>query len=96
MATSSAWPLSEAGLPGVPRSFGGRRAEVKSLFSVLRTKFYFELHIIFEISLREISKMMCSSKQYFAACGGKILFGRRHLFSDFAKRNQKKDVSVQI
>ena len=40
----------------------------------LRTKLYFERHIIFEISLREISKMMCLSKQYSAAVGGKRLF----------------------
>jgi len=35
-------------------------------------------------------------KKVFAACGGKIFFGWRHLFPDFAKQNQEKDVSIQI
>jgi hypothetical protein len=30
-----------------------------------------------------------------AACGGEIFFGWRHLFPDFAKQNQEKDVSIQ-
>ena len=64
----------------------------------LRAKLYFERHIIFEISLCEISKMMCLSKQCSAACGGRtlhqIIFGWRHLFLDFASQNQEKDVSI--
>ena len=40
----------------------------------LRAKLYFERDIIFEISLREISKMMSLSKKYSAAEGGKRLF----------------------
>ena len=40
----------------------------------LRAKLYFDRHIIFEISLREISKMMCLSKYYSAAEGGKRHF----------------------
>ena len=35
---------------------------VKSTFMALRTKLSFDRHIIFEISLREISKIMCLSK----------------------------------
>jgi hypothetical protein len=35
-------------------------------------------------------------KKFFAAFGGKIFFGWRHLFPDFAKQNQEKDVSIQI
>jgi len=35
-------------------------------------------------------------KKYFAAYGGKIFFGWRHLFPDFASQNQEKDVSIQI
>ena len=35
-------------------------------------------------------------KKSFAACGGKIFFGWKHHFSDFALRNQKNDVSIQI
>ncbi|MFZ4427101.1 MAG: hypothetical protein ACOYOO_08080 [Saprospiraceae bacterium] len=38
------------------------RGCVKSLFTALRAKLSFDRHIIFEISLREISKMMCLSK----------------------------------
>jgi len=35
-------------------------------------------------------------KKVFAACGGEILFLWRHLFPDFAKQNQEKDVSIKI
>jgi hypothetical protein len=35
-------------------------------------------------------------KKVFAACGGEIFFGWRHLFPDFASQNQGKDVSIQI
>jgi hypothetical protein len=35
-------------------------------------------------------------KKVFAACGGEIFFGWRHLFPDFASQNQEKDVSIQI
>ena len=35
-------------------------------------------------------------KMSFAACGGKIFFGCRRLFPDFAKQNQEKDVCIQI
>ena len=45
----------------------------------LRAKLYFERHIIFEISRSEISKMMCLSKQYSAAEGGKNLFTQPHI-----------------
>jgi len=34
-------------------------------------------------------------KKVFAACGGEIFFGWRHLFPDFALQNQEKDVSIQ-
>jgi hypothetical protein len=37
-------------------------------------KYYFERHIIFEISLREISKMMCLSKDNLARSALKNLF----------------------
>ena len=40
----------------------------------LRAKLCFVRHIIFMISLREIMKMMCLTKEYSAAEGGKILF----------------------
>ena len=50
------------------------RGCVKRFFTALRAELYFERHIIFEISLREISKMMCLSKEYSAACGGRIFF----------------------
>jgi hypothetical protein len=40
----------------------------------LRAKLYFLRHIIFEISLREISKMMCLKRAYSAAAGGKRTF----------------------
>jgi hypothetical protein len=39
----------------------------------LRTKLYFDIHIIFAISLREIAKMMCISREHSAAEGGKSL-----------------------
>jgi hypothetical protein len=35
-------------------------------------------------------------KKSFAACGGEIFFGWRHLLPDFASQNQVKDVSIQI
>jgi hypothetical protein len=35
------------------------RGCAKSLFTALRAELSFDRHIIFEISLREISKMMC-------------------------------------
>ena len=47
---------------------------VKRFFTALYAKWSFERYIIFEISRSEISKMMCLSKQYFAACGDKRLF----------------------
>ncbi len=56
------------------------RSEIMKNTSVLNlnlarsAKLYFDRHIIFEISRSEISKMMCLSKQYFAAAGGKRLF----------------------
>ena len=34
-------------------------------------------------------------KKVFHGASRKIKFGWRHLFSDFALRNQKKDVSIQ-
>ena len=45
----------------------------------LRAKLYSERHIIFTISLREIVKMMCLSKEYSAAVGGKNLFTQPHI-----------------
>ena len=39
---------------------------VKSLLPPAAAEYYFERHIIFEISLREISKMMCLSKDNLA------------------------------
>jgi hypothetical protein len=38
------------------------RVKVNNLLPPAAAKDYFEGHIIFEISLREISKMMCPSK----------------------------------
>jgi len=35
-------------------------------------------------------------KKVFAACGGRIFFGWRLVFHDFAKRNHEKQVSIQI
>jgi hypothetical protein len=54
----------------------------KSILPPAAAEYCFERHIIFEISLREISKMMCLSKYNLArsaikrlfACGGRILF----------------------
>ena len=40
----------------------------------LRAKLYFERQMIFMISLREIMKIICLSKEYSAAVGGKRLF----------------------
>jgi len=53
---------------------------VKSPFTALRAKLFFE--------------GLC--KKVFAACGGEIFFGWRHVFPDFAKQNQEKHVSIQI
>ena len=39
----------------------------------LRAELYFVRHIIFTISLREIVKMMCLTKEYSAAEGGRRL-----------------------
>jgi hypothetical protein len=47
---------------------------VKRFFTALRAEFYFERHVIFTISLREIVKMTCRSEEYSAAAGGKRLF----------------------
>jgi hypothetical protein len=66
-------------------------------------KFSFKTHVFFMILLRKIMKNtwvlnfnlgLC--KKVFAACGGEIFFGWRHLFPDFASQNQEKDVSIQI
>jgi hypothetical protein len=46
---------------------------VKRFFTALRAEFYFERHVIFTISLREIVKMTCRSEEYSAAAGGKNL-----------------------
>ncbi|MEY4135264.1 MAG: hypothetical protein RL386_1614, partial [Bacteroidota bacterium] len=35
-------------------------------------------------------------KRPFAASGGKIFFGWRHLLLDFAPQNQEEDASIQI
>jgi len=35
-------------------------------------------------------------KKVFAAFGGRIFFGWRLVFHDFAKRNHEKQVSIQI
>jgi hypothetical protein len=43
---------------------------------------------------RQILLGLC--KKVFAACGGEMFFGWRHLFPDFASQNQEKDVSIQI
>jgi hypothetical protein len=45
----------------------------KIFFIALRAEFYFERHVIFTISLREIVKMTCRSEEYSAAAGGKNL-----------------------
>jgi hypothetical protein len=44
----------------------------------IRSKLYFERHVIFEISLSEISKMTCLKREYSAAKGGKLLFSQPH------------------
>ena len=49
-------------------------------------EYYFERHIIFEISLREISKMMCLSKDNLARSAVKILFTQPQNMG-FVKRN---------
>jgi hypothetical protein len=41
-------------------------------------------------------KSMGLCKKVFAACGGEIFFGWRHLFPDFASQKQEKDASIQI
>ncbi|MEY4135802.1 MAG: hypothetical protein RL386_2152 [Bacteroidota bacterium] len=51
-----------------------KRGGVKSLFVALRAELCFERHVIFTISLREIVKMTCLSKEYSAAEGGIRLF----------------------
>ena len=38
---------------------------MKRFFQALRAKFYFERHVIFTISLREIVKMTCRSEEYW-------------------------------
>jgi hypothetical protein len=64
------------------------RGCVKRLFTALRAEFYFERHVIFTISLREIVKMTCRSEEYSAAAGGKRLFTQpQTLFG--AKRHEK-------
>jgi hypothetical protein len=45
----------------------------KRLFVALRAELYFEIRIIFAISLREIAKMMRISRENSAAAGGKNL-----------------------
>jgi hypothetical protein len=47
---------------------------VKSHLPPAAAEYYFERHIIFEISLREISKMMCLSKDNLARSAIKIFF----------------------
>ncbi|MFZ4428374.1 MAG: hypothetical protein ACOYOO_14545, partial [Saprospiraceae bacterium] len=47
---------------------------VKRFFTALRAELYFERHVIFTISLREIVKMTCRSEENSAAAGGKRLF----------------------
>jgi hypothetical protein len=47
---------------------------VKNNLPPSAAKYYFERHIIFEISLREISKMMCLSKDNLARSAMKNLF----------------------
>ena len=71
---------------------------MKSIFTALRAELYFVRHIIFTISLREIVKIMCLTKEYSAAAGGKNLFTQplsKHIiifsrasFIDFAEQNQ--------
>jgi hypothetical protein len=46
----------------------------KRLFTALRAELYFEIRVIFTISLREIVKMTRISEEYSAAAGGKNLF----------------------
>ena len=47
---------------------------MKSLLLALRAKLYFEIHLTFAISLREIVKMRRMSEEHSAAAGGKRLF----------------------
>jgi hypothetical protein len=56
---------------------------VKSLLPTTAAEYSFETDV-----------RLC--KKVFAACGGEIFFGWRHLFPDFASQNQEKDVSIQI
>jgi hypothetical protein len=50
------------------------RGCVKRFLPPAAAEYYIERHIIFEISLREISKMMCRSKDYLARSAVKNLF----------------------
>jgi hypothetical protein len=47
---------------------------VKRFFTALRAELCFDRHVIFAISLREIAKMTCLSKEYSAAAGSENLF----------------------
>jgi hypothetical protein len=53
-----------------------KRGCVKRFLPPAAAKYYFERHIIFEISLREISKMMCLSKDNLARSATKRLFNQ--------------------
>ena len=59
---------------------------VKSLLPPSAAEYYFERHMIFEISLREISKIMCLSKDNLARSAVKILFTQPQNMG-FVKRN---------
>jgi len=53
---------------------------VKSLLPPAAAEYYFERHIIFEISRSEISKMMCLSKDNLARSAKKNLFTQPQTF----------------
>jgi hypothetical protein len=52
---------------------------VKSVLTALRAELYFVRHIIFTISRSEIVKMMCLTKEYSAAAGGRRLSAQLHI-----------------
>ena len=61
------------------------RGCVKRFLPPSAAEYYFERHLIFEISLREISKMMCLSKHNLARSAKKNLFTQPQIKSFAAK-----------
>ena len=61
---------------------------VKSILTALRAELYFVRHIIFTISQSEIVKMMCLTKEYSAAAGGKNFISRLYKNSFYGVSRQ--------